>query len=78
MASLSLDRFPLSSTSIPEKAGHCRAEIVRNYDNSSAGLGEINENSRRIHEEGVKRERDETSPETDIPTAGRGGERGFG
>jgi len=60
--------------SIPEKAGHCRAEIVRNYDNSSAGLGEINENSRRIHEEGVKRERDETSPETDIPTVG--GERG--
>jgi len=47
---------------------------VRNYDNSSAGLGEINENSRRIHEEGVKRERDETSPETDIPTVG--GERG--
>jgi len=41
--------------SIPEKAGHCRVEIVRNYDNSSAGLGEINENSRGIHEEGVKK-----------------------
>lgn len=46
---------PLSSTSIPEKAGHCRVEIVRNYDNSSAGLGEINENSRGIYEEGVKK-----------------------
>lgn len=55
MASPSLDRFPPSSMSIPEKAGHCRAEIVRNYDNSSAGLGEINENSRRIYEEGVKK-----------------------
>lgn len=47
--------FPPSSTSIPEKAGHCRVEIVRNYDNSSAGLGEINENSRGIYEEGVKK-----------------------
>lgn len=49
-------RFPLSSTSIPEKAGHCRVEIVRNYDNSSAGLSEINENSRASStEEGVKK-----------------------